>query len=48
MLLGLVKSKLEDFVQIVYEFYQEAEEMDKEEGKQLKIAALSFQITLIT
>lgn len=48
MLLKLIESDLSQLVSIAYEFYQDAEELDKEESKNLKIAALSFQITLIT
>ena len=54
MLLDLIyNNRLEDFVTIVVEFYQEGDyagnEVDsKDECLELKIAALSFQITLIT
>lgn len=48
MLLGFVETDIAQFSLLIYEFYQEAEEMDKTEAEQIKIAALSFQITLIT
>ncbi len=48
MLLGFVETDITQFSLLIYEFYQEADEMDKVEQEQIKIAALSFQITLIT
>lgn len=48
MLSGLIASELEQLVNIIIECYVEAEELEKEEKEKLKIAALSFQITLIT
>lgn len=52
MLLGLIDNKLEAYLEIVLNFYKEANELESmgqiEQGKSLKIAALSFEITLIT
>lgn len=48
MLAGLVPSQLEQFVAIIVDCYIEASALEKEEGEKLKVASLSFQITLIT
>jgi hypothetical protein len=48
MLLGFVETDISQFSMLIYEFYQEADELEKNEKQNLKVAALSFQITLIT
>ena len=48
MLLGFVETDISQFSMLIYEFYQEADDMDKSEKQNLKVASLSFQITLIT
>jgi hypothetical protein len=48
MLANLVPHQLPQFVAIICDCYLEAGAMEKEERDRLKVAALSFQITLIT
>ena len=48
MLLELIDGQLGDYMNVVRKFYVELDEIAKEESDSLKIAALSFYITLIT
>lgn len=48
MLAALVPPQLAQFAAIIADCYEEAQALEKDEREKLKIAALSFQITLIT
>jgi hypothetical protein len=48
MLSSLVPASIDIFVALAVECYTDAEELEREEREKLKIATLSFQITLIT
>jgi len=48
LLSGLIPNEVEQFLSIIIDCYIEAEDLEGEDKEKLKIAALSFQITLIT
>ena len=48
LLSSLIPDAVENFITLAVECYLEAEDLEKEEREKLKIATLSFQITLIT
>lgn len=48
MLSSLIPNQIDNFVALALECYMEADDLEKEEREKLKIASLSFQITLIT
>lgn len=48
LLSGLIPGEVQQFVDIIIQCYTEAGEQDRDECDKLKIASLSFQITLIS
>ena len=48
LLSGLIPGEVQQFVDIIIQCYEEAGALEVGDGDHLKIAALSFQITLIT